>query len=167
MLNMLKEEDAPSGRNNGVHHYPQCNQSQALSTSLPFAKLILQSTLTYLTLQPAHASTAVYSSLATQSLLSMSSMRFAQFASRLQSRQLLRLAPQATRGPVSARAIPAWTTTPRAFTTSTNVLADKDGQEAASDPHHEESFEEFTARYDERVLVPGIAIQCSCHPCTS
>jgi len=33
------------------------------------------------------------------------------------------------------------------FSTSSKLLADKDGQEAASG-HHEESFEEFTARYE-------------------
>jgi len=33
------------------------------------------------------------------------------------------------------------------FSTSTKLLADKDGQEASSG-HHEESFEEFTARYE-------------------
>jgi len=34
------------------------------------------------------------------------------------------------------------------FSTSSRRLADKDGEEASGAGHHEESFEEFTARYE-------------------
>ena len=81
----------------------------------------------------------------------MSTIHFARLASRTPSSHILRSArsPATRRLPAIARAreVKGKQTTCsgiRSFGTTSSLKADKDGQEAAD--HHEESFEEFTAR---------------------
>ncbi|KAI4125172.1 MAG: hypothetical protein LQ347_005464 [Umbilicaria vellea] len=70
----------------------------------------------------------------------MSSMNLLRLAARTRSPKFIR--PQQAARQLPSPAPVAWSY----FSTSVRRAADKDGQEAAD--HHEESFEEFTARYE-------------------
>ena len=73
----------------------------------------------------------------------MSTIQLIRLASRNPSSHLLRASTTARRSPVSVGP-PSASVTCSNFSTSARRTVDKDGQEAAD--HHEESFEEFTAR---------------------
>ena len=74
----------------------------------------------------------------------MSTITLLRLASRSQPSTLYRASRTSSRLPVRIGAPSAFLTC-SSFSTSVRRAADKDGQEAAD--HHEESFEEFTARY--------------------
>ena len=73
----------------------------------------------------------------------MSSISLLRLATRKPASSVTRIAQTSRRLPVLVGALPVIVTS-STFSTSARRLADKDGQEAAD--HHEESFEEFTAR---------------------
>jgi len=75
----------------------------------------------------------------------MSSLQLIRLAGRTRGSTIFRSAPKSQRYPALIGASSGWTTC-GGFSTSSRRSADKDGQEAAD--HHEESFEEFTARYE-------------------
>ncbi|MCJ1473526.1 Cytochrome c oxidase subunit 6 [Lambiella insularis] len=75
----------------------------------------------------------------------MSSIQLFRFVGRTHPFAALRSSPPSRRLPALIGATSGWVTC-GSFSTSTRRRADKDGQEAAD--HHEESFEEFTARYE-------------------
>ncbi|MCJ1233177.1 Cytochrome c oxidase subunit 6 [Varicellaria rhodocarpa] len=75
----------------------------------------------------------------------MSTIQLIRLASRNPSSHLLRASTTARRSPVSVGP-PSASVTCSNFSTSARRTVDKDGQEAAD--HHEESFEEFTARFE-------------------
>ncbi|MCJ1397577.1 Cytochrome c oxidase subunit 6 [Xylographa trunciseda] len=75
----------------------------------------------------------------------MSSTQLLRLAGRTQGSIILRSAPSSRRFPALIGASSGRATC-GCFSTSSRRSVDKDGQEAAD--HHEESFEEFTARYE-------------------
>ncbi|MCJ1439043.1 Cytochrome c oxidase subunit 6 [Xylographa pallens] len=75
----------------------------------------------------------------------MSSLQLFRLAGRTPCSTVLRSAPSSRRFPALIGASSGRTTC-GCFSTSSRRSVDKDGQEAAD--HHEESFEEFTARYE-------------------
>ena len=83
----------------------------------------------------------------------MSSTSLLRFAARTQpstffrSNGLRNLTPRSSSAVYAVPALIATTGSASSFSTSTRLFADKDGQEASGAGHHEESFEEFTARY--------------------
>ena len=85
---------------------------------------------------------------------SMSSTTLFRFAARSQPSYFFRSSQPARRlsPPRPLYAASSATVTCNSFSTSTRRAADMDGQEAAG--HHEESFEEFTARYLQ--IAPGL-----------
>ena len=105
----------------------QARLTLGLQQYLPFHKEAIQSSV--------HASRP--------SLLSMSSTHLFRLAGRRQCSKILRSARPLRRFPELSGASSGWATC-GGFSTSSRRSADKDGQEAAD--HHEESFEEFTAR---------------------
>ena len=74
----------------------------------------------------------------------MSTKHLLRLASRNSSIPFIR-APSITRRTPLLPAAPSGLVTCGSFSTTARRTADKDGQEAAD--HHEESFDEFTARY--------------------
>ena len=88
----------------------------------------------------------------TTSYFLMSSTSFLRIAARAQpctffrSNGIRNITPR-TSSVYAVPALIATTGSASSFSTSRRKLADKDGQEASGAGHHEESFEEFTARY--------------------
>lgn len=80
----------------------------------------------------------------------MSSITLLRLATRIPPSNLLR-----SRLPVKGGGPLAFVGCGRSLSTSVPRAVDKDGQEASTS-HHEESFEEFTARYGTIVMTSGL-----------